>query len=43
MWLDYVEGRISTALALSEGQCRGSYSDACILLPAIISGIAAEL
>jgi hypothetical protein len=28
---------------LDEGQCNGSYSDGCVLLSALISGIAAEL
>src|SRR5437762_380731 len=43
MRTDYIEGKISTALALADGQCGGSYSDACILLSAMLSGVAAEL
>lgn len=43
MWLDYVEERIATATALDAGERGGLYSDACILISAIISGIAAEL
>ena len=42
-WLKFVERKIETAIMLDEGKCNGSYSDACILLSALISGIAAEL
>lgn len=43
MWINYVERKISTALALADGECGGSYSDACILFSAMISGLAADL
>jgi hypothetical protein len=42
-WQQYVERKIDTALMLNEGKCHGSYSDACVLLSALISGMAAEL
>lgn len=42
-WLDFVERKIGTAVMLNDGQCNGSYSDACVLLSSLISGIAAEL
>ncbi len=42
-WLQFVDRKIGTALMLDEGQCNGSYSDACVLLSALLSGIAAEL
>lgn len=42
-WLDFVERKIGTAVMLDDGQCNGSYSDACVLLSSLISGIAAEL
>lgn len=38
-----VERRLGVALALAKGQCGGSYSDACILISSIVSGIAADL
>jgi hypothetical protein len=42
-WLKFVERKVGTALMLDEGQCNGSYSDACVLFSAVLSGIAAEL
>lgn len=43
VWLDYVERKIATAVKLNDGECGGSYSDACVLLSTLISGMAAEL
>lgn len=42
-WLQFVERKIGTAIRLDEGDCDGSYSDGCVLLSALISGIAADL
>jgi len=42
-WAEYISGKVDVAVALDSGQCGGSYSDACVLISAIISGVAAEL
>ncbi len=42
-WSKFVERKIATAVMLNDGECNGSYSDGCVLLSALISGIAAEL
>jgi hypothetical protein len=42
-WLQFVERKIGTAVMLDEGACNGSYSDGCVLLSSLISGISAEL
>ena len=41
--MDVVERKLKVAEALAEGQCGGSYSDGCILLSSMVSGIAADL
>jgi hypothetical protein len=41
--MDVVKRKLKVAEALAEGQCGGSYSDACILLSCMISGMAADL
>ncbi len=43
LWSEFVERKIGTALMLDKGECNGSYSDACVLLSSLLSGIAAEL
>lgn len=42
-WLEFVERKIGTALMLEDGECNGSYPDACVLLSALLSGMASEL
>jgi hypothetical protein len=42
-WQNYINRKIEAALMLGNGQCNGDYSDACVLLSALLSGIAAEL
>ena len=42
-WLKFTERKVATAMMLADGQCNGSYSDACVLLSSLLSGIAAEL
>lgn len=39
----YVDHKLSLAARLGGGDCGGDYSDACILVAALISGIAADL
>lgn len=41
--MSFIEARVAVAMALDEGQCGGSYIDACILISSIVSGIAAKL
>jgi hypothetical protein len=41
--LNFVQRKVSVAEALNNGNCGGSYSDACIIVGAAMSGIAAEL
>lgn len=41
--MSFIEARVAVAMALDEGQCGGSYVDACILISSVISGIAAML
>lgn len=41
--LDVIERKVQVAQALAQGDCGGSYSDACLLLSGMISGIAADL
>lgn len=43
LWSQFIERKIETAVLLDSGCCNGSYSDACVLLSALISGVAAEL
>jgi hypothetical protein len=42
-WLKFIYRKIDAALMLGNGECNGDYSDACVLLSALLSGIAAEL
>jgi len=42
-WLNFINRKIEAAMMLGNGQCNGDYSDACVLLSALLSGIAAEL
>ena len=39
----WVQGRITLAKRLNEGQCGGSYGDAMLILSAILSGLVADL
>ncbi len=41
--MQFIERKIGTAVMLDKGECNGSYSDACVILSALLSGIAAEL
>jgi hypothetical protein len=42
-WLEYIERKVHLAEALDEGQCGGSYADACLITAALLSGIASDL
>jgi hypothetical protein len=42
-YLRYVDARLAVAEALGNGAVGGDYSDACTLIAALISGIAADL
>ena len=42
-WLEYVEKKVHCATALDAGQCKGGYADACLILAAVLSGIASDL
>jgi hypothetical protein len=39
----YVDKKLALAHALNEGQCGGDYSDACVVISTLLSGIAADL
>lgn len=41
--MNFIEARLAVAIALDQGQCGGSYVDACILVSSVVSGIAARL
>jgi len=40
---EFVKRKLSVVRALAEGQCGGSYADACILLASVVSALAADL
>lgn len=42
-FMNIVERKLGVVQAPAEGQCGGSYSDACILISGMVSGIAADL
>jgi hypothetical protein len=39
----YVKHRVQLAAALNSGQCGGDYSDGCVILASVVSGISADL
>src|SRR5438874_11300841 len=39
----YVKHKLDMAGRLGSGECGGEYSDACVLISALLSGIAADL
>jgi hypothetical protein len=41
--MNFVQRKVRVAEALNNGECGGSYGDACIIMGAAMSGIAAEL
>jgi hypothetical protein len=41
--VDFVEQKIRVAQALNGGECGGSYAEACIIVSAVLSGIASDL
>lgn len=40
---EFVNRKLKVASALAQGQCGGSYTDACILLASVVSALAADL
>jgi hypothetical protein len=42
-FLSFIDRRLNVARNLGSGGCGGDYSDACVLLSSVISGIAADL
>jgi hypothetical protein len=39
----YISHRVTLAEALNGGKCGGDYSDACVILASVLSGISADL